>query len=511
MKGRRIVLTADRSLMTNYRGNYLFGFLACGPYRFETSLPYDYIFCPTVEADKVTGEAKVAQCGLRRVEASLLTNHKREDVIIAHPNYLEKVVGEETKVVGINAMDPLGMAPVTSTMSPYKEGVAVSYVAAKFAELMNKINCLKRKYRFKTVLGGSGAWQFHLRERRQRFDLDHVVQGEADRKAPEIFRQIEEGNFPEFDFAITRTVEEIPLILGPTINATIEAMRGCGRGCDFCDVNKRKRRDFPVERLAKEAKVNFDYGFDNLWLHSDEMLLYGSTDHKNYTPNREAIVELYKAMRGVGFRLIGTTHMTLSAVCADERLIPELSKVNQMGPNTWLAVQPGVETTAPRMVKRHLAYKTKPFAPEEWDSVVKRGVKILNENYYYPALTLIVGLPGEEPDETRMTTETVVALKESKCIIAPLLYQDYNEKNTMTWGKMNEAQFELFWQCWRHNLKQFSSDFIIVNALRKFDPFTKFFTATLIKIGVWGIFRYLRGLAKQNFNKLPEEVVKVAS
>ena len=32
LSGKRIVLTADRSLMTNYRGNFLYGFIACGPY-----------------------------------------------------------------------------------------------------------------------------------------------------------------------------------------------------------------------------------------------------------------------------------------------------------------------------------------------------------------------------------------------------------------------------------------------------------------------------------------------
>lgn len=515
-KGKKIVLTADRSLMTNYRGNYLFGFIACGPYRFETSMPYDYLFCPTIEADKRTGEAKVAQCGLRRVEASLVNSElfPREDVMIAHPNHLEKVIGEATTVVGINAMDPLGMAPVTSTMSPYREGVASSYVAVKFVQLMEKINSLKRKYHFKTVLGGSGAWQFHLKSRRDRFGLDHVVQGEADLKAPEIFNDIEFGDangdpFPEFSYAMTRSVEEIPLILGPTINSTIEAMRGCGRGCDFCDVNKRKKRDFPIPRLEKEAKYNYDYGFENLWLHSDEMLLYGCNDLKNYYPNRDAIVELFTAMRQVGFRLIGVTHMTLSAVCADPLIIPAISKINEMNPSTWLAVQPGLETTAPRLARRHLAYKTKPFSPDEWDRVVQQGVKILNANYYYPALTLIVGLPTEEPDETRITTNTVLSLSDTKCLIAPLLYQDYNEKNSMSWNNMTEAQFELFWACWKHNLRQFSSDFIILNAVQKFNPLMKLMTGSMIRLGVWGIFRYLRGLSKHNYNKLPEEVIKL--
>ena len=51
-----------------------------------------------------------------------------------------------------------------------------------------------------------------------------------------------------------RNLENIPVIEGPTINSLIEAMRGCGRGCDFCDVNKRSKKDLPLERLQHEAK-----------------------------------------------------------------------------------------------------------------------------------------------------------------------------------------------------------------------------------------------------------------
>ena len=33
---------------------------------------FDKLFCPSVETDKNTGEVKVAQCGLRRIESALL-------------------------------------------------------------------------------------------------------------------------------------------------------------------------------------------------------------------------------------------------------------------------------------------------------------------------------------------------------------------------------------------------------------------------------------------------------
>ena len=107
--GKRIVLTADRSLMTNYRGNFLYGFIACGPYELVPEFVFDKLFCPSVETDHSTGEVKVAQCGLRRIEGALLKEYRRDEIFLAHPEMLAKCIGPDTKVVGINVMDPLGM------------------------------------------------------------------------------------------------------------------------------------------------------------------------------------------------------------------------------------------------------------------------------------------------------------------------------------------------------------------------------------------------------------------
>ena len=100
MSGKRVVLTADRSLMTNYRGNFLYGFIACGPYEVLPEWVFDKVFCPPVETDTRTGEAKVAQVGLRRVESALLKEYDRNDVFVANPDYLERCVGPDTKVLG---------------------------------------------------------------------------------------------------------------------------------------------------------------------------------------------------------------------------------------------------------------------------------------------------------------------------------------------------------------------------------------------------------------------------
>ena len=151
-------------------------------------------FCPSVETVKSTGEIKVAQCGLRRIESALLQEYPKDDIFFTHPEMLDKCIGPGTKVVGINVMDPLGMAPVTTTMSPEK----LSYVAMKFKKMCASIIQLKKKYDFKVVVGGNGSWELAKPERMKIHGIDTVVIGEADELALDLFHDLEAGEAPDF-------------------------------------------------------------------------------------------------------------------------------------------------------------------------------------------------------------------------------------------------------------------------------------------------------------------------
>ena len=59
------------------------------------------------------------------------------------------------------------------------------------------------------------------------------------------------------------------------------------------------------------------------------------------------------------------------------------------------------------MAKRIMPSKAVPFPIEEWPSVVVRGLEILNRNHWYPAMTLMVGNPGETDDDSRATLDLV--------------------------------------------------------------------------------------------------------
>ena len=111
----KIVLTADRTLMSNYRGISLATFFGCAPSldpnRDHNSFWYKILknqVTPKVLFDFIcnpiphnNGVAAYAPYGLRKVEAGLLRDgFTRDEVVVAHPDHVEKFIGPETQVVG---------------------------------------------------------------------------------------------------------------------------------------------------------------------------------------------------------------------------------------------------------------------------------------------------------------------------------------------------------------------------------------------------------------------------
>ena len=48
-----------------------------------------------------------------------------------------------------------------------------------------------------------------------------------------------------------------------------------------------------------------------------------------------------------------------------------------------------------------------PFPIEEWPSVIVRGLEVLNRNNWFPAMTLMIGSPGETDEDVRATLDLI--------------------------------------------------------------------------------------------------------
>ena len=188
-QGYPVVLTADRTLMSEYGGGIFLGFSACVPNGIVPEWLYFSLFCPPIDING-DGSVPVAPCGTRKIEAALLdAGFARDEIIVAHPERLKKVVGPDTKILGITENDPLGIGPATSTFTQLLKGEP--FMRIKFREVLADETV--RKYRPRIVVGGPGSWQLGDPNVRKELGIDCVVMGEAEKVAPQLFRRIMAG------------------------------------------------------------------------------------------------------------------------------------------------------------------------------------------------------------------------------------------------------------------------------------------------------------------------------
>ena len=515
MKYPKVVLSADRTLMSPYRGISLASFFGCAPAldfnRSKDSFWY-YILknqvTPRVLFDFIcnpighnNGIANFAPYGLRKLEASLLSDgYNPGDVVVAHPDYIDKFIGPETEVVGIYEMDPLGMGPVTMTFTFGRK--TMSYDELYNRDLHLRINAAKNRNgsKAKVIVGASGTWQYNYDPAKiEEYGLYGIVEGDLGGIGPELdgvggrffdavingeletsnpFKKREfkveikefvksdrkyHGRF--FHYSDEPSIDEIPNIVNPSMHGMIEVMRGCGRGCKFCDVTLRPLRYYPIEKVQKEIEINMKYGgLKNAWIQSDDIFVYGLNPRttKNMQPNREAIEELFKGIMDTGIEHTNPTHGTLAGAIADERLIPNVSKIIKSGPDNFIGIQCGLETGSIRLIGKYADRKLAPYRPSEWHWVVKEGVKTLNEHYWIPAFTLIMGLDNNESmddswETIRLIHELETEQPDSKFTVTPLTFVPigllekssfFDIGNTMDPGKLG-----VMYKTWQHNFK----------------------------------------------------------
>jgi radical SAM superfamily enzyme YgiQ (UPF0313 family) len=515
MKYPKVVLSADRTLMSPYRGISLASFFGCAPaldpnrnhntfwYRVlgqqvTPKVLFDFICNPIEQTD---GRANYAPYGLRKVEAALVRDgYTRDQVVVAHPDHIEKFIGPETEVVGTYEMDPLGMGPVTMTFTYGRK--QMSYDEFYSRDLHQRIVAAKRKNgsKAKILAGASGTWQYNYDPAKiEEYDLYGIVEGDLGGIGPEIDGtggrffdalingEMETANpFKKTEFKVEikefardgrkyhgrfihcwdqPSVDEIPNIINPSMHGQVEVMRGCGRGCKFCDVTLRPLRYYPVEKVQKEIEINMKYGgLKNAWVHSDDIFVYGLNPRttKNMQPNREAIEELFKGIMATGVEHTNPTHGTLAGAIADERLIPNVSKIIKASPSNHIGIQCGLETGSVRLIGKYADRKLAPYQPAEWHWVVKNAVKTLNENYWVPAFTIIMGLNNDETSEDswetiRLIHELENEQPDSKFTVTPLTFVPIGllEKSAFfdIGNSIDASKLGVMYKTWQHNFK----------------------------------------------------------
>ncbi len=472
--GKKIVLTASATEMSDFLNNPFIAFVGGfgkGPIPLSYVRKTLYPHC----GKRADGQAAYAPYGLRKVEAILLEGgFAREDVVVVHPQELDRFVGPQTKVVGISSMDPTGMGYVSKTYSSIVGG----------GEPMNRIEFRKlvthpsiKKYKPKIIVGGYGSWQLERQHVSKSYGVDCVLMGGRPGPIVELFKKAVNGEpiprIAKADESLDNWNynQEMPITKNVAIHGAVEISKGCGRNCQFCTPTMQHKVDVPLEKIMKEVALSTAQGSDHITLITEDLFLYGAKDPR-FVPNREAVVKLCRSVaKHPGVKSIQAAHMSLAPVYHDPQMIKELAEV--LIEKSWysfdkkpiITAETGIETGSPRLMKKYMGGKMLPFQPEQWQDVVTNAFGILNDNDWFPLATLIIGLPDEKEEDMLQTLELMDKLKDYNAFYVPLFFVPLdncvlmNKKGTEM-DALSKARWDFFIKCWEYNIKIWKPTFL---------------------------------------------------
>ena len=476
--GKLIVITAPLTEVIDHAGYFIQMSMASLPIWLEGILNRKYPKWRAVEHND-DGTARMMPAGARLLEISLLRRYSPDDVVCCYPADLHKFIGPRTRIVAVSTHNPLGVTfaagVYTSIFGSSKQPINAHYARELFASI--KAN--PHRSSFKVIVGGSGGWQIVQTNAYEELSVDCVVEGRSESaQTLEIFAKAIQGEpLPrQIDVLHPKDRDGILFPDKRTTFGVVEMTTGCGRRCQFCVPDLNPQIDLPKDKILAAVRANVREGNRQISLATEDMFIWGQvhTDTPFYFPNREALLDLFsEVVNTPGVDLHVLSHATMAPAVVDPLLIEKLS--DMLLPKSpirlpLLSTHPeqralvpliGLETGSVRMAKQIMPSKGVPFPIEEWPSVFIRGLEILNRNNWFPAVTLIVGNPGETDEDNLATLDLIYEVERRglfaffiPSIFTPLHDTRMEQKQGVTeTAQLTPLQWQLMMKCWKMNLR----------------------------------------------------------
>ncbi len=474
--GRLIVLTAPLTETIDHAGYFIQMALASLPTWMEFVINNKYPSWRHVERHP-DGSALTMPAGVRLVERSLLREFSPDQVVACYPDDLEKFVGPNTRVVSVSTHNPLGVTfaagVYTSMFGSSKEPINSHYAKMVFA----KIKASPYRQNFKVIVGGSGGWQISNTNSYEALSVDCVVEGRSEpEECTELFRRAIRGEDLPREVTIAHPARREGILVPEkrTTFGVVEMTTGCGRRCQFCVPDLNPQIDVPKEKIMRAVRANAREGNPQISLATEDMFIWGQvgTDTPFFFPNREALLDLYSEIihtPGITHHVL--SHATVAPFVVDPLLIKKLSEI--LVPKSPIrlrmsthpekrALSPlvGLETGSVRMAKRIMPSKAVPFPIDHWPSVVLEGLRVANENNWFPTMTLMVGNPGETDEDSRATLDLLYEIKRRGlfAVLIPSIFTPLHDtrmekqKGVSETRNLTPLQWQVIMKCWQMDL-----------------------------------------------------------
>lgn len=472
--GKKIVLAASTSESSEYQNStwrqMLLGTL---PARYS-QFPFYLIDINWENKVRQDGQAVAVPNGLRVVEALLREKFAPDDIAVCYPDQLDLFVGDETRVVGLHAHNPLGITFATDVYVHFYGRSVEPINAAEFRRLVTHDAIRKHRDHLKVIVGGPGSWQIEKKNLQKEWGIDCIVEGEAEEIVVDLFERAVRGeSLPPRVEGRSPSMERIPTTLDRSTFGVVEITRGCGRGCQFCSIALRQGRSLPLEHILENVRVQVANGAETITITTEDLFLY--EQGPKFETNVPALKKMLRAITEVpGVKDIMLTHGTISPIVRNPELLEELSpytvdrSIHRHPASThadqrFCSLFVGLETGSPRLFNQFMKGKAYPYKAEQWHDVVLKGMDLMNRHNWFPFVTFIVGLPGETADDSKRSLDLLHALKDSKWVVIPTLFvplEDTRMESSESARLVNltELQWEFFFTCWRYNIDFYRDD-----------------------------------------------------
>jgi hypothetical protein len=120
----------------------------------------------------------------------------------------------------------------------------------------------------------------------------------------------------------------------------------------------------------------------------------------------------------------------------------------------------GFETGSVRMAKQIMPGKGVPFSIEDWPSVILEGLRVANENNWFPVMTLMVGNPGETDEDSQATLDLLYEIERRGlfAILVPSIFTPLHDtrmekkRGVTETRQLTPLQWQIIMKCWKMDL-----------------------------------------------------------
>ena len=309
--------------------------------------------------------------------------------------------------------------------------------------------------------------------------MDCVVEGRSESaESMALFHKAIQGETLPREINVSHPTTREALLVPDqrTTFGVVEMTTGCGRRCQFCVPDLNPQIDFPKEMIMTGVRANIREGNKQISLATEDMFIWGQvrTGTPFFFPNREALLDLYGSIVNTpGVEQHVLSHSTIAPFVVDPLLIQKLSEI--MLPKSpihlpRLSTHPqkkvlspliGLETGSVRMAKQIMPSKGVPFSIDDWPSVVLEGLRVANQNNWFPMMTLIVGNPGETDQDVMDTLDLVYEIERRGlfAFLIPSIFTPLHDtrmekqKGVTETRSLTLLQWQLMMKCWKMNLR----------------------------------------------------------